>query len=174
MAFSPEAVANELLRLAKDKGDDLSPMKLQKLAYISHGWHLGLLDGELLNESVEAWKYGPVIPSLYHEFKHFRMRSINEPATTLIELPSGKTKWVEPAMKAEDPDSFPGSSDLIEAVYENYRQYTAVQLSNATHREGTPWHQIYMVKGKGNPPYGTDIPNDLIQEHYKKLAGLTD
>nr|WP_256351506.1 type II toxin-antitoxin system antitoxin SocA domain-containing protein [Pseudomonas gingeri] len=46
-------------------------MKQQKLVYYSHGWHAGYTDQPLINEAVETWQYGPVIPSLYHEFKRF-------------------------------------------------------------------------------------------------------
>jgi uncharacterized phage-associated protein len=35
----------------------------------------------LIDERVEAWNYGPVIPSLYHEFKNFGSGAITLPAT---------------------------------------------------------------------------------------------
>ena len=173
MAFSSEAVANELLRLAERDGKPITPMKLQKLAYIAHGWHLGLLDTPLLDEQVEAWKYGPVIPSLYHEFKEFRMRPITGRASTFAMLPSGGFKIHEPTMSDEDPEAAKPSMDVVEAVYKSYKDYTAVQLSNATHRPETPWHDVYEVEWKGNPPQGTDIPTHKIRAHYKKLAGTS-
>ena len=55
-------------------------MKLQKLVYIAHGWHLGLFDGLLISERVEAWRWGPVIESLYHEFKEFAKQPITRKA----------------------------------------------------------------------------------------------
>ena len=44
-------------------------MKIIKLVYIAHGHYLAKNDSPLFTEKVEAWDYGPVIPSLYHEFK---------------------------------------------------------------------------------------------------------
>jgi len=44
-------------------------MKLQKLVYYAHGWHLALNNEPLIDEQVECWQYGPVISSLFHEFK---------------------------------------------------------------------------------------------------------
>lgn len=71
MPLETGAVANYLLDLADASGDPVSPMKLQKLLYYAHGWHLAVTDRPLLNEFVEAWRWGPVIPSIYHEFKEF-------------------------------------------------------------------------------------------------------
>ena len=51
-------------------------MKLQKLAYFAHGWNLAIRNTPLINESVEAWKFGPVIPSLYHDVKGYGMEPI--------------------------------------------------------------------------------------------------
>src|SRR4051794_28085835 len=50
---------------------DLTPMKVLKLVYIAHGWVLSSADAPLISESVQAWKFGPVIPSLYHYFKRY-------------------------------------------------------------------------------------------------------
>jgi len=46
-------------------------MQLIKLVYIAHGWTLGLYNQPLIGKQVEAWTYGPVIPSVYHDFKHY-------------------------------------------------------------------------------------------------------
>ncbi|WP_366513810.1 type II toxin-antitoxin system antitoxin SocA domain-containing protein [Planktotalea sp.] len=57
-------------------------MKLQKLVYIAYGWHLALSGKKLFTEEIEAWKHGPVVPSLYHEFKHLRENPITSFATS--------------------------------------------------------------------------------------------
>src|SRR5208282_4587731 len=54
----------------------VDPLKLQKLVYFAHGWHLALRDQPLIDELVEAWDYGPVVPSLYHQFKRYGNQSI--------------------------------------------------------------------------------------------------
>lgn len=92
--FSPQAVANYLLDKARDDGELLTHMKLQKLVYIAHGWHLAVTGKPLLSDPVEAWQFGPVIRSLYHDLKHFghepisgRLRdSIPNPGTDTFEV----------------------------------------------------------------------------------------
>ena len=64
-------VANWFLDRADKDGKPLDPMKLQKLIYFAHGWHLALTSKPLINEHPEAWAYGPVIPSIYHRFKKY-------------------------------------------------------------------------------------------------------
>lgn len=69
MPYSAKAVANEFLHLAKDEGRSVTPMQLLKLVYFAYGWYWAFADDRLLDERVQAWKYGPVVPSVYHEFE---------------------------------------------------------------------------------------------------------
>ena len=55
----------------------VSPMKLQKLVYFAHGWHLAIHNRPLVNEQVEAWKFGPVFSDLYHQIKSFGNEKID-------------------------------------------------------------------------------------------------
>src|SRR6516164_9635188 len=71
------AVANYLLSKADVDQKKLDPLQLQKLVYIAHGWHLGLLNRPLFAQRVEAWPYGPVIEDVYHAFKRFGQNGIN-------------------------------------------------------------------------------------------------
>jgi uncharacterized phage-associated protein len=53
-------------------GWSISNLVLQKVLYIAHMVFLGQNDGmPLINESFEAWDYGPVVPALYHQVKIF-------------------------------------------------------------------------------------------------------
>ena len=40
MPFDPRAVANRLLDLGRERRLTIDPMKVQKLIYYAHGWHL--------------------------------------------------------------------------------------------------------------------------------------
>jgi len=70
------AVANYFIKKGIDTKKSVSPMKLQKLVYFAHGWRLALYNSPLIDEAIQAWQYGPVIPGIYHEFKHYGNRDI--------------------------------------------------------------------------------------------------
>ncbi|MCY4000360.1 MAG: DUF4065 domain-containing protein, partial [Bacteroidetes bacterium] len=63
--------AIQILFIASHSGRNLTPMQLIKLSYIAHGWTLGISGEPLFNDTVEAWRYGPVVPDIYHTYKEF-------------------------------------------------------------------------------------------------------
>jgi uncharacterized phage-associated protein len=145
MAYEVQAVANELLDLARRDGEILDPMKIQKLVYLAHGWNLALHGSPLIKQDVEAWPYGPVIRSLYDQFKKYRASPITEKAYT----PEG----------TEPLDG--NAKRLVEAVWSKYRPYSAIQLSMFTHEPGYAWDLT--IKDRG--PYST-IPNEIIRDEF--------
>ena len=174
MPFNPKAIANFFLDLAEEQGDtSLSPMKLQKLVYYAHGWYLGLADEPLIDEEVQAWPFGPVIPSLYHEFKGFGNGQIKARATD-VDWPQGRggafsfeVVQVAPAV----PDEATALRALLTRVWDIYAGYTANQLSNATHEPGTPWDQVWQQwKTRGSIPKNTPIPNQTIRDYFATQA----
>ena len=69
--YPSAAIANEFLTLSFSDQKLVSPMKLLKLVYLAHGWHLAIKGKPLIDEQIQAWDYGPVIQNLYHEIKGF-------------------------------------------------------------------------------------------------------
>lgn len=132
MAYDAKAVANYFLDLASRHKTTLTPMKLQKLIYFAHGWHLALYDEPLIADQVEAWQFGPVVPSVYHEFKHERSGAISSKAT---ELELKTFELVEPAVHPDDSRA----RGVLDQVWHTYGRLSAIQLSNLTHLPGTPW-----------------------------------
>jgi len=168
MTYSSKAVANYFLDLAKASRNPVTPMKIQKLVYMASGWHIALTKGEsLINEQVEAWKYGPVIPSLYDEFKQFGNDAITKLAT---EIDANGTTLSLTAPQVSNDDSY--VKGLLDKVWEVYGTYTPYQLSNMTHQQGTPWYQTWHEDG-GHVDMGTDIPKERIQEHFTRLASAS-
>lgn len=162
---SAKAVANYFLDLAERDKKTLNPMKIQKLVYLAHGWYLALTEKPLIQESVEAWTYGPVISDLYHEFKRWGNGDIQERATEVAFF----GEWLqfeEPSVEDEcaDPDEV---KRLLDRVWKVYDQFTAVQLSNMTHQKETPWH----ITRKNNAgKRSVTISDSLIRDCFKKLA----
>lgn len=142
-------VANRFLDLAKQNGDPMTPMQLLKLVYIAHGWMLGLKGKPLIPERVEAWQYGPVIPSLYAHLREYRGAPVTKKLHSLFD-------------KGQLDDD---ERSIIDQVYDAYKKYTGMQLSRMTHADGTPWALTYKPGS-----FGDVIPVDLIEDHYKRLA----
>lgn len=157
MAFDAKSVANFFLSLAKSEGEGISPMKLQKLVYYAHGWYAGYTGQPLINERVEAWQYGPVIPSLYHEFKHCGSGSISSLATDFVEM--------ELEVVAAPADA--GVQKFLRNVWDSYGKFTGIRLSEMTHAPGGPWEQTWKSAAGAK---GVDIPFDLIAEHFQAAA----
>src|SRR5277367_2017193 len=117
MPYDSKAVANYFLDRADQSGKKLDPMQLLKLVYFAHGWYLADSGAPLIDEMVEAWRYGPVIPSLYHEFKAFGKNPITRKASNLIAV--DKKSWdyvlVEPLI--EDAGSNSKTGQLLGVIW---------------------------------------------------------
>lgn len=57
----------------------ITALRAIKLTYIANGFHLALFGCPIFKESVQAWKHGVIIPSVYSAFKHYRYNIIDEP-----------------------------------------------------------------------------------------------
>lgn len=128
-------------------GSGISTMKLQKLCYLAQGWSLALLNRPLFDSEFQAWKNGPVSPEL---FAHHRREF------TVSAWPWGAAKNLD-------------SRELIvvDAMLRNYEALSGVELSELTHRDGTPWS---LTRASVGATSGTSsqavIPKDVIREHY--------
>ena len=62
-------VANYIIEYSNNMGDEMNNLKLQKLLYFINARFLVEENRSLFEENFEKWKFGPVIPSVYHEYK---------------------------------------------------------------------------------------------------------
>lgn len=158
MSYSAKAVANKFLELAKKDDKQLTQMQIQKLVYISHGFNLALASKPLIDEQVQAWQYGPVISSLYNEFRGFGSKAITREATiTIIDNNFNVNNEIPQVYDDE-------TSQLINAVWDKYKIYSGPNLSDLTHREGTPWSTTLQ-----HDSYFAIIDNNIIKDYYSNL-----
>lgn len=142
MAYPALSIANKILAYgaaSNEFGELFSNMKLQKLLYYVQGFHLAVFNEPLFDESIEAWMYGPVVPSVYEHYQNYGNKGI-EPSGEVITL-----------------------SDKEEALFEEvlriYGNYSAIGLMNFTHNE-MPWRDT--PEGKGNI-----ISQDKLKEFFR-------
>ncbi|XUU49186.1 Panacea domain-containing protein [Serratia nematodiphila] len=174
MAYSAIAVANAFIEKAKKCGiKDLTPMKLQKLVFFAHAWSLAAYGEPLIRDKVLAWKYGPVIESVYHEFKAYGSNNITSVGTEFVwdDDPNSivKAKFVAPEIPASDTYA----SAIIDIIFDVYGDKSAIYLSNLTHEAGSAWDVTKEHHHDGDTK-GYIIPNDVIMETTKKGLGLDD
>ena len=112
-----------LCKAEPDIGDTISNLKLQKLVYFAQGYYLAMYDKPLFEDPIHAWQHGPVVESLYHEFKKFGSNS--------IEIPDDCSDCMNDGIGEAE-------KELINEIHEVYGQYSAWKLRNLTHSEG-PW-----------------------------------
>lgn len=135
-------------------------MKIQKLVYFAHGWHLGLGGGPLCADRVEAWRWGPVFPELYHSVKRWGNRAIRKPLE-IVDYDGRHYRWTTPEL----PEQTDFSSRVIDRVWEVYGPRTGWALSQLTHQQGTPWDTI---RARYPGVRNVEIPSPLIREYFER------
>jgi uncharacterized phage-associated protein len=155
------ALANYFIDKSLSENIPIYQLGLMKRVYIAHGFTLAFFDKSAIDprfDVVEAWKYGPVIPSVYHSFKHNGNSAIIEKSVVVTDvLENGQVQFSAPTLENKD------IIDVTNFVWDRYINFTDSQLVDLTHREGTPWALCY-VEGKNNP-----IPDLYTKVFYEKL-----
>jgi uncharacterized phage-associated protein len=127
-------VAERLINLSHEKQDPITNLKLQKLLYYAQAWHLALYDGEpLFEDAIEAWVHGPVVPSIFRQYKEFR--------------------W-NPISKTEGSPLSERIEQHLESVWKIYGKFDATMLERRTHSE-EPW-----LEARGGLPL--DVPSHNV------------
>lgn len=151
------AVANYFLDLASKEGRTIDPMGIQKLVYFAHGWNLAMYGRPLISQPVEAWDYGPVIRDLYHDFKRFGNGPIQQPAMEFNVVPGTmRLQFTKPDLAGCAPSE---TLSLLNRVWDVYKPFSSIQLSNMTHAPGSPWKTARDQRM-------SVIPDDIIKQWF--------
>jgi uncharacterized phage-associated protein len=159
--YTPLALANTFIdRHGHNAG--IGHMKLQKLCYYAYGWWLASHNDPLLTDAPEVWQYGPVFGTLYKALRGLGGEPILRPVPDLLSASSVFSDQPLSAPKINDEEVL----SFIDAIWGMYGQYTAVELSNMTHRKGTPW-QTEAEKNNYSVPKHYQIPDDVIKNYFR-------
>lgn len=94
-----------------------SPFRVKKKSYIE-AWHLVFFDSPIFSEDIKAWQHGPVLKSVWYNFKRYSIL-YNE---------------LEACEECES-DLSDEQKDLINDVLDEYGDKTGYYLENLTHEE---------------------------------------
>src|SRR5258707_12207087 len=151
MAYDARAIANLFLGFGSRDSSPISPLKMQKLAYLAHGWSLVIRGVGLVGNDFEAWPYGPVVPELYGALSKYGAAAISTPV-------AGFEQQIDEASKL-----------FADSIWKHYRQFTGVQLSALTHESGYAWDLTI----KNASPFSLRRPiisNELIADEFQRRA----
>ncbi len=155
--YKPTWVANTFLQRARDEGvRDIDPLKIQKLVYNFHGWHLAITACPAIGERFEAWPHGPVLSSLYHQFKNNRWMAINHFAKDIDPITGEEKALLVPTSDEQ-------FTQIFHHVWNRYKSYSGVELSALTHAAGTPWTKAR----ESGQQY---ISDEEIRRHFVELG----
>ncbi len=148
---SAEIIAKEFVNMGISAGDPVTQMKLQKMVFFAQGLHLALHQEILCNEPFYAWKFGPVIPSIYQHYKKWG----SSPIVEKPDLPDSSIPNNPDLLTSEERET-------IDYTWEITKNLDGITLSNWSHAANSPWAQAYS-KGEN-----TIISNSIIKEYFEQ------
>lgn len=171
-----KAIFNYYYRKAQEEGiSDFTVMKALKLVYFAHAWYLGFEKKPLIDEYVEAWQYGAVIPSLYNSLKKFGSRPITYPIYDkeipdidylILDKVDFYKKYDVSYINEYNYDFDDNELAIIDIVWNSYKGLDAFKMSNIIHQKGTPWSQTVDINNGARR--GLVISNDIIKDYYER------
>lgn len=154
VTYTPQHVANYFLDRAEAERRPITQLKLLKLVYMAYGWHLALTGQRLFDERIQAWKHGPVIQTLYDEFKSFGKSAITRRSH---DFDLDTLDLYTPQIREDDE----GTRLILDRVWEAYKAFDAWTLRQKTHEPDSPWSRVY-IDGQRH----IFLRDSDIREHY--------
>ena len=118
---------------------EVTNLRLQKLLYFVQASLLSLNNGSEFQDIIQAWRYGPVVPKSYTEFKKFEYRPI-QTSKNITDI---------------------ANKENIDGMLDYLSRFKTHQLVEITHNQ-TPWQKA-MIRG-----IGSQITNESIREYFKE------
>jgi uncharacterized phage-associated protein len=129
--YNPIHVSNNFLVRSFEQGVYITPMKLQKMLYFLYRDYLKETDIPLFAERFSAWKYGPVLESVYYTFKDYGNQGITQYGG-----------YPGPVYSAKE-DNNGQLRALLNDLWEICKPYNGIYLSRLTHRPECAWYKAW-------------------------------
>lgn len=149
--FNSVDVAKYIAGKANERNIFLNITKIQKLLYIAYGVYLRVYEERLTDEHPQAWPYGPVFPTTRKKLLHFELGSI------------------KPADSPQGLQTNPEFNKVVSFTLDNFGKWNAAQLTEWSHREGSPWYFATQTDGF---KWGDRIPDEVIYEYFLQRISI--
>ena len=127
----------------------LSNLQLQKMLFLTQMSYLGQTNIPLFGDEFEAWKYGPVVPALYHNLKVFGSAHVTEENF--------------PQSKSGVPITEDIKEKILDPVVDVAITSAPWELVRQSHLQGGAWEKYYI------PYHKTLMPKEVIRGEYVDL-----
>lgn len=144
--FNSILVASYLVAIAAEKGIPMNVTKAQKILFVLYAYYI-TIGRVIFDEQPKAWPFGPVFPKTRKKVDYNNAKPINSP------------EFDEIKSDVEFNES------CISAV-SNLGKNTASQLTEWSHKEGSPWDRTTKQVGFKS---GAPIPDEFIKEYFATL-----
>lgn len=146
-AHEKQPSAIDVAAFIVDRVGSTTTLKLQKLLYYSQAWSVVWDGGPLFNDTIQAWRDGPVVPDVWRA---------NAGAFRIGAMPGGDPSKLSPAQR-----------DTVDEVIAFYGRHDGEWLSELTHRE-RPWRAARRGLADDAPSSNAITP-EMLREFYGKM-----
>jgi len=140
-----------------------SHLKLQKLLYFVYAEFLLRTGEKLFKEPILAFRYGPVIESVFQKYKVHGSSVIDYKEDETICISTDRMVITPSFMKIASSEHGLIALDCILKVFEKYGHLSAGELVDKTHQPGGPWDRVY------KPGKNAVITDDLIIQYHQVI-----
>lgn len=140
--YDASTIARYIIRKYGDRGQTISNLKLQKVLYFVQAEFLASTGEPCFKDSIEAWPFGPVVPTVYRKYKVYSSAQIP------VRAASGMCFITQTDKK------------LIDGMIDECAKYSASQLCDITQRQ-PPWLDVYKDDGVTR-----EISNESIKKFF--------
>jgi uncharacterized phage-associated protein len=135
-------------------------LKLQKLTYMCYADYLCEHNKKLFNDTIYAYRLGPVVSSVYKKYKKSGKIFLKDEEDN-IHIYNEETKKMPIKSRILSLDGLDKILS-IDKTLENYSGYDAKFLVDLTHKEKTPWSESC-----GGTKKNQEIKDDVIIKYHK-------
>lgn len=149
MEYNSVLFAKYIIAVANERGVPINMTKTQKLLYIAYGIYYAVKGTRLLNEHPQAWPYGPVFPTTRNHLLNINFYNIRKTDDEFAQI-------------REDGEI----NSLLNLVFNSFGDWTAGQLSEWSHSDGSPWEKTV---NREDFSWGDRISDEDIKSYFSMI-----
>ena len=149
--YTAITIAENILDYCHANDIPMNNLKLQKILYFLQVQFLHQFKKPCFSDPIEAWGFGPAVPSVFHAFSIFGSASIPK------DFRKDRMYWTNQVGTVDDQHK-----PIINMVIENLRSYSVSELTRLSMNQ-QPWKLVYYSGARA-----ATIPIELIQAYLPK------